>query len=313
MSQEVVVGIDVSKKKLDVCVLPGKETFSCSRDAKGIDRLLKRLGKLRPSLVVIEATGGYEMVVSAELSAAALPVAVVNPMQTRSYARALGISAKTDSLDAYVIASFGQATRPTPRGMTSEAQRLIKELVTRRRQLVEMRTAEKNRLARALCADVRESHEDIISSINRQIKKIDKDLDGRIKDNPEWQEKDTLLQTVDGVGPQTARTFLAQLPELGELSRKKIAALVGVAPLNRDSGVFRGRRMIGGGRGPVRTSLYMATIAAIRHNARIRNYYQRLIEAGKPAKVAIVACMRKLLVILNSILKTKTPYREVFA
>jgi transposase len=313
LSECTYVGIDVAKDKLDVHAIPGNEKFTCPRDDTGLKTLVERLTKIRPALIVIEATGGYESTVAAELTAVGLPVSVVNPRQIRDFARAIGKLAKTDALDAFVIARFAEAVRPAPRPLQTEKEQAVKELVTRRRQLVEMRTQEKNRKLRASSSHVKRSHQNVIDKLDQEIAEIDRDLDSEIKDSPIWREKDELFQSIPGIGPNTSRTLLVCLPELGALSRREIASLAGVAPMNRDSGALRGRRMISGGRAPVRTMLYMATIASLRYNPRIKEFYERLTAAGKPAKVAIVACMRKLLIILNAMVKTKTHYREVFA
>ena len=313
MSEKTFVGIDVSKKRLDVHVLPGENSFACTYDDAGSKTLIKRLKKTNPALIVLESTGGLEGTVVAELTAVDFPVAVVNPRQVRDFARAIGKLAKTDAIDAYVIARFAEAVRPDPRPLLDEQEKAVKELVSRRNQLVQMRTAEKNRLARVASQGVKESLNNIIASLNAEIAKIEKDLDTHIKGSPIWREKDDLLKSFKGIGPNNSRVLISCVPELGLLNRQKIASLVGVAPLNRDSGALRGRRMIGGGRVHVRNMLYMATISALRHNKRVRVFYDRLIANGKPAKVAIVACMRKILIILNTMIKTKTPYREDFA
>lgn len=313
MSEDVFVGIDISKDRLDVHVLPTQERCTYEHDTKGIASLVKRLKKRAPVLIVLEATGGYETALAASLSAAHLPAAVVNPRHVRSFARAMGKLAKTDSIDAYVLARFAEAVRPQVRPMFTEQERAIKELVARRRQLVNLRTREKNHLSHASSSLVRESIELLIRAIDQQIEKIDRDLDDMIKNSPVWLDKVQILESAQGIGSTTARGLLAHLPELGRINRRQIASLVGVAPLNRDSGTLRGKRAIHGGRAPVRTMLYMATLAAIRYNKTIKAFYQRLRATGKAPKVAIVACMRKLLLILNAMVKTKQPYREALA
>lgn len=312
MSETTFIGIDIAKGKLDVHILPSGQAFTSDSDDNAVSLLIKRLKKVHPTLIVLEATGGYETTLAAEFQGAGLPVAVVNPRQVRDFARALGKLAKTDSIDAYVIARFAEAFQPVPTPLADAQQKALKELLVCRRQLIQVRTAEKNRLSRASSSNVRDVHEQVIEHINHQIAHIDREIDDQIKGSPIWFEKDQLLQSVPGVGPQTSRTLVAQLPELGALNRKEIASLVGVAPLNRDSGALRGRRMISGGRAPVRTALYMAAISALRSNPVIRAFYRRLVEYGKPPKVAIVACMRKLLTILNAMVKSNTPYEATY-
>lgn len=313
MSVELFVGIDVAKDHVDVHLLPTGESAVYDANPSGVASLVTYLKEKSPTLIVLEATGGYETNLAAELNAEGLTVTVVNPRQPRSYAKATGQLAKTDPIDARVLAQFAQAVRPPVRPLASEQDRAIKELVVRRRQLVDFRAKEKNRLSQASTIPITQSIQRVIDTLTREIQDLDDQLDDQIKNSPIWLEKDRLLQTVPGIGPTTSRTLLAELSELGQINREKIAALVGVAPLNRDSGTMRGRRMISGGRVGVRNGLYMATIAAIRFNPKIKLFYQRLRKAGKPAKVAIVACMRKLLVTLNAMLKKKEPYHEVFA
>jgi transposase len=307
--QQTFIGIDVAKDRLDVHLRPGGEAFAVARDGEGLERLAERLSALAPALVVLEATGGYETVVASRLAAAGLPLAVVNPRQIRAFARATGRLAKTDALDAAVIAHFAEAIRPAPRPVPEAEARLLGELVARRRQVIEMMVAERNR--RQLIAGRR-----LIKAIDRhldqlqaQLSELDADIDQAIRETPAWRAEDDLLQAVPGIGPATARTLIAELPELGRLTRRQVAALVGVAPINRDSGTLRGARAIAGGRASVRTALYMAAMAAIRHNAVIAAHYRKLRDAGKPAKVAIVACMRKLLTILNAILRDKSQWQ----
>ncbi len=278
-------------------------------DSKGHAALITWLRKVAPRLVVLESTGGYQRAVVAALAAVGLPVVVVNPRQVRDFARAVGILAKTDAIDAAVLARFGATIRPTLRPLPDAQALALVDLLTRRRQLIELQTAESNRLAQAIAAKVRSSIQAVLKVLKRQIESIDQDLDGLIRQSPCWQEKETLLTSVPGVGTQTARTLLGSLPELGQISRQAVAALVGVAPLNRDSGTMRGKRTTWGGRRVVRAALYMAALVASRYNPVIRTHYQKLLAAGKAKKLALVACMRKLLVMLNAILRTKTPWR----
>ena len=302
---KIYVGIDISKDHLDVCLMPGDQRLTLNNDAKGLDQLTERLSKEASPLIVMEATGGYDVPIAATLLSKGLPAAIVNPKRVRDFARAMGRLAKTDSIDAYVLARFAQEMKPQIRSFPSEKERFIKELVSRRQQLIDVRTAEKNRLYRAVSPQVKKSIQLIIDTVNQQIREIEKQLDDEIKDNPALHEKDHIIQSVPGVGPQTSRTLLAALPELGGLSGKQIASLVGVAPFNRDSGKMRGRRMVAGGRTSVRKLLYMAALVASRHNKIVKEFYSRLRNSGKKAKVAIVACIRKLVVILNAMLKKK--------
>lgn len=306
----VFVGIDVAKDRLDVHLRPSGKAFAVGRDAAGLTALVERLAELAPGLVVLEATGGFEVTVAAALSAAQLPLAVVNPRQIRDFARAIGRLAKTDRLDAEAIARFAEAIRPEPRPIPDEAARALGELVARRRQLVEMIGSESQR-RRQLC-DPRlvrrlDAH---LAWLQKELSEIETDLDHAVRGSAAWRATEDLLASVPGIGKTSARTLIAELPELGALDRRRIASLVGVAPVNRDSGTFRGRRMVLGGRASVRKALYMPTLTAIRRNPAIRALYQRLIARGKPAKVAITAAMRKLLVILNAILKSQTPWQH---
>jgi transposase len=305
VAQPVFVGIDVAKAALDVAVSPTTERWTLAYTERELAGLVTRLTTLQPALVVLEATGGLEVPLAGALAAAGLPVAVVNPRQVRDFAKATGRLAKTDTLDAAVLAHFAAVVRPTPRPLPDAATQTLAALVTRRRQLVEMLTAERNRLGsapRALRAEL-QAH---ITWLQRRLARLDTDLGQAIRTSPAWRVQDDLLQSVPGVGPVLAVTLLASLPELGRLNRKAIAALVGVAPLNRDSGTFRGRRMIWGGRAAVRAVLYMGTLVAVRHNPVLRAFYQRLRAVGKLPKVALTACMRKLLTILNAMLKYRT-------
>jgi len=303
----VTIGIDVSKDHLDVASPDGSKQWS--NDSEGHQRLIEHLRKWSLESIVLEATGGYERAVVAELAAADLPVVVVNPRQVRDFARATGRLAKTDAIDALVLAEFGRAVKPPHRLLPSEKQRDLKQQLSRRRQLVGMLTAEKNRRGQATDALVRKTIEAVMQTFQQQIGELDDRLQKTIEQTPAWREKENLLKSVPGVGPQTALTLLIELPELGLCSRQEIAALVGVAPINRDSGKMRGRRTTWGGRASVRSALYMATLVATRHNPVIRSHYQHLQQLGKKKKVALVACMRKLLCMLNAILRDKQPWK----
>lgn len=302
--KDFVVGIDVSKDRLDIGVVPTSEKWSIPNEVDGLAELACKLSDLSPKLVVMEATGGLERPVRAVLEQAGLPCAVVNPRQVRDFAKSMGILAKTDSLDALVLARFGEKVEPEVRpGKDKETQEL-QAIVTRRRQLIGILTAEKNRLGQETSANMRTNIRDHMSWIKNCLKDLDKDMRTRIKDMPGWREKEKIIQSVPGVGPVTLCTLLALFPELGKLTRRQIAALAGLAPFNRDSGKFRGQRHIWGGRASVRSALYMATLSAISWNPVIKTFYNRLIEAGKKKKVAITACMRKLLIILNSMVRS---------
>lgn len=301
--EQRVVGIDVAKHQLDVHVQPQAARFTVAADDRGIQDLVTRLRPLAPSLVVLEATGGYEVPVAAALGAAGLPVAVVNPRQVRDFARATGRLAKTDTLDAQVLALFGEAVRPAVRPLPDEQAQVLGELVARRRQLVDMLAAETNRHRQARAPQVRQRIARHLEWLRTAVRELERDLRVTIRGTAIWREREQLLKSVPGIGAVTAQTLIAELPELGRLDRRHIAALVGVAPLNRDSGTLRGHRMIGGGRAPIRAVLYMAAVAAIRCNPIIAAQYQRLVAAGRPAKVALVAAMRKLLVIANAMVR----------
>lgn len=307
MSAPRFIGIDVAKDRLDVSEGTGV-AWSVSNDPDGIAQMLRRLEEPEPALVVLEATGGYESAVAAALAADGIPLAVVNPRQVRDFARATGELAKTDRIDARILALFAERIRPEPRPIPDETQTELTALVARRRQLIEMLGAESNRLRLARPGPVRKGIQGHLHWLERQIKTIDQDLDRLIRQSPSWRAKDDLLQGVPGIGPTTARTLLAELPELGILSGKEIAALVGVAPFNHDSGQLRGRRIVWGGRASVRRTLYMATLTATRYNPAIRAFYLRLRSRGKPAKLALTACMRKLLVILNAMMASNRPW-----
>ena len=296
------VGIDVSKDCLDVAVRPTGEAWQVSHDSRGINDLVERLGELAPQLVVLEATGGMEMALAGELAASKLAIAVVNPRHVRDFARAAGKLAKTDALDAQVLAHFAEAMRPASRPLPDDASQELRALMARRRQLVEMITAEKNRL-RTAAPRIRPKVQEHIRWLEESLVDLDRDMGDFMRSSPMWRDKDQLLRSTPGVGPVLSMTLLSDLPELGALNRGEIAALVGVAPFNRDSGALRGKRTVWGGRRQVRAALYMAALVATRYNPVLRDFYQRLCEAGKPKKVALTACMRKLLTILNVMVK----------
>jgi transposase len=307
--KDMAVGIDVAKAALDVAVRPSGEERHLANDAAGIADIVGWMQALSPQVIVVEATGGYEAPLVAELGIAGLPVAVVNPRQVRDFARATGRLAKTDRLDAQTLAHFGQAVRPIPRPLPDAATQALAALVERRRQVVAMRTAEENRLGATRVALVRTRIQAHLEWLETDLREIDGDLRQRLRASPLWREQDDLLQSVPGIGPILSLTLLAELPELGRLCHGQIAALVGVAPLNRDSGSLRGRRAVWGGRRAVRTALYMGTLRATRCNPAIQSFYERLLAAGKAKKVALVACMHKLLTILNAMLKHQTHWQ----
>lgn len=313
MNKPSYIGLDVSKSYIDLHQLPQERAARFEYEKKGISKLVSFLRKRKPTLIVIEATGGYETNVAAELASAGLTVAVVNPRQVRNFARALGKLAKTDAIDAAVLARFAQDVRPEARKLLSPEEQTLKALVARRGQLVNMLVAEKNRLSRATSNSVMESLRRTINFIQTQIDDLDTEIKATIQNSPVWREKDDLLKSVPGIGDKTSCALLARLPELGKLNRRQIASLVGVAPMNRDSGMLRGKRIITGGRKSVRDALFMATTAARRFNPTIKAFYLRLRAAGKSYKVALIACMRKLLVILNAMLKNQTPFKQSFA
>jgi transposase len=294
------VGIDVSKDRLDVHAQPSGEAFFVARDDKGLAALLERLRGLSPKLIAVEATGGYENVVAAAIGGAGLPLAVVNPAQVRHYAQALGKRAKTDPLDAEMIARFAEATHPEPRALPDEATQMLAELVTRRRQIITMMVAERQRATR-LPKRLRKSCERVVRMLEKELAALDIDIDTTVRGSPAWLAKKDLLASVPGIGSITARVLIAELPELGHLDRRSLASLVGIAPFTRQSGQWRGKAFIGGGRRSVRAALFVATMAAVRHNPVIRAFRQRLLAAGKPKMVAMIACMRKLLTILNAV------------
>lgn len=309
---EHFVGVDVSKDTLDVAVRPGEKCWQTANTEEAFPELVARLRRLEPELIVIEATGGLERAVVAAMVQAGLPVAVINPRQSREFAKATGRLAKTDEIDAEDLAFFGEALRPEVRSLPDAAVQTLAALNTRRQQLIDMLVAERNRLGTALPA-ARPSLREHIRWLEREKENVESELQRQIDDNVSLRAKFTLLCTVKGVGPATSIALLSHLPELGRVNRKEIAALVGVAPFNRDSGRWRGKRTTWGGRAPVRSKLYMAALSASRHNPVIRAFYQRLIEAGKPKKVALTACMRKLIVILNTMVKNGTLWDPNYA
>jgi transposase len=304
------VGLDIAKDHIDVSVRPTEDRWQADQTDAGLAQLVTRLAGLTPTLVVVESTGGYETAVVTALAVAQVPVAVVNPRQVRDFAKAIGRLAKTDALDAAVLALFAERVRPDVRPLPDDAQQELVALVTRRRQLIEMLTAERNRVATAR-RSVRASVQQHVRWLERRIQDADADLTTTLQRSPLWRAKDDLLRSVPGIGPITSSMLIALLPELGVLSRREIASLVGVAPLNRDSGQHRGRRVVWGGRATVRAPLYMATLVATRRNPVIRAFYQRLRGAGKPPLVALVAAMRKLLTILNAMVKHQQSWQPI--
>jgi len=304
----VVVGIDVSKDRLDACVLPAGEAFVVPRDGEGLEVLTARLSALRPKMVAVEATGGFEATVAAAIGGAGLPLVIVNPAQVRAFAQAMGRRAKTDPIDAAVIARFVEAVKPEVRPLPSAAEQLLADLVTRRRQIVQMIGAEKQREKRQLQPRLKRSIARLVGALTKELGELDRQIDDEIRGTPAWQAKEDLLRSMPGVGPVVSRTLLAELPELGRLDRRQIAALAGLAPWTRQSGKWKGKSFIGGGRASVRTALFMAALVAARHNPVLRAFHQRLIDAGKPKLVALTATARKLLTILNTMVKTQTPW-----
>ncbi len=305
----IVVGIDVAKDRLDICVRPSGESFVVARNSAGIEDLTERLKRLAPRVVAIEATGGFETVVAAGLAAAGVPIIVVNPAQVRAFAQALGKRAKTDPIDAAVIAHFVEATKAQPRPLADETTRLLADLVTRRRQIVEMMAAEGQRDSRLTNKRLKNSIARLRKALEKELAEIDSELDDHVRGSPVWAEKEDLLAFVPGVGPVVARTLIAELPELGSLDRRKIAALVGLAPWTRQSGQWRGRSFIGGGRKSVRKVLFMAAMVAARHNPTLKTFRDTLVAIGKPKLVALIAVARKLLTILNAIVRDKRPWQ----
>jgi transposase len=299
----IAVGLDVSKSEIVVATNPAGALWTSDTTPAAIDQLIARLIELRPDVIVVEATGGYERAVVAAAVAAGLPIAIVNPRQVRAFAKAVGQLAKTDAIDAALLALFGVRVRPAVRPLPDAETQALAALLARRRQLQDMLVSERQRLEKATMTKVRRDLRQHIRWLERRVDDVDEDIDGAIKRSPVWRVKDDLLQSVPGIGPTVSRTLLAELPELGQLDRRAIAALVGVAPFNRDSGRSRGRRYIRGGRASLRASLYMGALVAARHNPVLRTYYRRLRDAGKPSKVALVAVMRKLLTIVNAMMK----------
>jgi len=307
------IGIDISKNTLDVHVLPEDKRYSYPYEPQKIKALIRKLKQLKPALIVMEATGGYELAVASKFAEAKLPVAVVNPRQIRDYARAIGKLAKTDAIDAYVIARFAQDVRPEARQQLTLKEQQLKELIMRRQQLIDMRTAEKNRLSRVFSKEVIKGIQKIIKTLDEQIQALDEQLDREIKGTPAWEHKIELITSVPGIGSNTAHTLLFCLPELGKLNRRQIAALVGVAPMNRDSGLMRGKRSIAGGRAAVRKALHMPILAAAtRWNKKLMLFYNQLLSKGKKHRIAITACMRKLVILLNTMLKNDRAYDPKF-
>lgn len=305
----VYVGVDVSKDRLDVHVRPAGEAFSVARNAEGLEELNRRLAALGVSLVAVEATGGFESVVSASLVGASLPVVVVNPAQVRSFAQAMGKRAKSDPIDAEVIARFAEATKPEVRPLPDEQTQDLADLVARRRQIVQMIAAERQREKRVRLRRALRSIKNVIAALEKALNDVDQQIDDSVRGSPVWREKEDLLASVPGVGPVTARVLLAEMPELGHLDRREVASLAGLAPWTRQSGQWRGKSFIGGGRAGVRTALFVAALTAARHNPVLRAFHQRLIAAGKPKMVALIAVARKLLTILNAILRDRRPWQ----
>jgi transposase len=305
----IIVGIDVSKDRLDVAVRPSGEAFAVARNGAGLDALAERLKQLSPHLVALEATGGFETVAAAALGAAGLPVIVVNPAQVRAFAKAIGQRAKTDPIDAAVIAHFAEATRPQLRPLPDAATQLLADLVARRRQIVEMMAAEGQRERRSADKRLKRSIARLRKALEKELAELESEIRDSVRGSPVWREKEDLLASVPGVGPVIARTLIAELPELGQLGRKQIAALAGLAPFTRQSGQWRGRSFIGGGRTVVRTVLFMGAMVGKAHNPVLRAFFERLVRAGKPKMVALIAVARKLLTILNAIIRDSRPWQ----
>lgn len=309
--QKIFIGIDIAKDTIDISVLPSGDKWSVGTTSAELSKTVDRLVALNPTNIVMEATGGYETRLAALLVTTGLPVAVVNPRQVRDFGRALGILAKTDAIDAHLIALFAEKVQPECRPISTDDERALKELLIRRRQLVDMRTAELNRQQQTNSQQVYNSITQLIDFINHELDTIEHEIDKRIKASPVWRAKEKLLQSVPGIGKVTASMLIITLPELGQLNRRQIASLVGLAPMNRDSGTFRGRRMITGGRASIRSGLYMPILSAVRYNPKIKQFYDRLIDAGKLEKVALTASMRKLLTMLNAIIRENQPWRSI--
>jgi transposase len=305
----IAVGIDVSKDHLDIAVRPGGEAFTVERNAAGVEQLAERLRLLSPHVVALEATGGFETVAAATLAAAGLPVVIVNPAQVRAFAKAIGQRAKTDPIDAAVIAHFAEATRPQVRPLPDEATRLLADLVARRRQIVEMIGAERQREKRMTVPHLRKSIARLIKALEKELAGLNTDIDDAVRGSPVWREKENLLKSVPGVGVVIASTLIAELPELGSCSRRQIAALAGLAPFTRQSGQWRGKSFIGGGRETVRTALFMGAMVAMQHNPVLKAFFDRLVAAGKPKMIALIAVARKLLTILNAIVRDNRKWK----
>ena len=307
--ENIIVGIDVSKDRLDVGLRPSGEKFAVERNSAGLDLLVPRLTELSPHIIALEATGGFETIVAAALVAAGLPVVIVNPAQVRAFAKAIGQRAKTDPIDAAVIAHFAEATKPEPRPLPDEATRLLADLGGRRRQIIEMIVAERQRERRLTAPRLKKSITRLLKALQKELTSVDADIDDAVRGSPAWREKEDLLTSVPGVGQIIARTLMAELPELGQLGRKEIAALAGLAPFTRQSGQWRGRSFIGGGRTVVRTAVFMGAMVAKKHNPTLKVFFDRLVAACKPKMVALIAVARKLLTILNAILRDNRPWQ----
>ena len=305
----IAVGIDVSKDHLDIAVRPGGEAFTVERNAAGVEQLAERLRMVSPHVVALEATGGFETVAAATLAAAGLPVVIVNPAQVRAFAKAIGQRAKTDPIDAAVIAHFAEAIRPQVRPLPDEATRLLADLVTRRRQIVEMIGAERQREKRMTVPHLRKSIARLIKALEKELAGLNTDIDDTVRGSPVWREKEDLLKSVPGVGPIIASTLFAELPELGRCGRRQIAAVAGLAPFTRQSGQWRGKSFIGGGRQAVRTALFMGAMVAKQHNPVLKAFFDRLVAAGRPKMIALIAVARKLLTILNAVLRDNRPWQ----
>jgi transposase len=308
--ENISVGIDVSKDRLDVAVRPSGEAFIVPRNAAGLEVLVARLAELEPRVIALEATGGFETVAAAALSAAGLPVVVVNPAQIRHFAQAVGQRAKTDPLDAMVIAHFAEATGCEPRPLPDESTRLLADLVARRRQIIEMIGAERQREKRINVPRLKKSIARLLKALEKELTSVDSDIDEAVRGSPAWREKENLLSSVPGIGPAISRTLIAELPELGRLGRREIAALAGLAPFTRQSGQWRGRSFIAGGRTAVRTALFMGAMVAKKHNPVLKAFFDRLVDTGKPKMIALIAVARKLLTILNAILRDQRPWQS---
>jgi transposase len=307
---EIFIGIDVSKDRLDVAVRPSGESFFVERKAHGLEALVARLRELSPHIIALEATGGFETVVAAALASADLPVIIVNPAQIRAFARAIGRHAKTDPIDADVIAHFAEATKPQVRELPDEETRMLADLVTRRQQIIDMIRAERQREQRITVPRLKKSIGRLLKALEKELANLNGDIDDAVRGSPVWREKEDLLSSVPGVGPIIARTLIAEMPELGRLDRKEIAALAGLAPFTRQSGKWRGKSFIAGGRSAVRCVLFMGAMVAKKHNPVLKAFFDRLVAAGKPKMVALVAVARKLLTILNAIIRDNRPWQS---